>query len=130
MEYRELVENEIDQIWSIDRTEFVDKIYIYNEGKLEEEIINQTFYGWPPNEDKIYGSILKDCYKRGGFFWGGFESEKLKAIVVLESKWIGLNKDTLQLKFLHIDRAFRKSGIGRILFVTAPEKANQLQNSF
>jgi len=125
MYYRELVENEIDQIWNIDRTEYVDTNYIYIDGKIKEKKIDKTFYGWPPNEDKIYGPILKDCYKRGGFFLGGFENEKLKAIVVLESKWIGINKDSLQLKFLHIDQAFRRKGIGRILFERALQKARQ-----
>ena len=81
MEFRELDEHEIDQIWDIDRTEFVDAIFILKSGKLEEKKINQTFYGWPPNEDKIYGPILKDCYNRNGFFWGGFSNGKLKAAV-------------------------------------------------
>lgn len=127
MEFRELEEYEINQIWDIDRTEYVDAIYILKSGKLEEKKINQTFYGWPPNEDKIYGPILKDCYKRNGYFLGGFCDGKLKAVVILESKWIGAAKDTLQLKFLHIDQSLRKTGIGRILFEKAVGKARELQ---
>ena len=125
MEYRELVENEIDQIWNINRTEYVEKIYLITDGKLKEKEINETFYGWPPDERKIYEPLLKDCYKRGGFFLGGFINGTLKAIVILESKWIGRNGDTLQLKFLHIDRAFRRKGIGRFLFEKALERAKQ-----
>lgn len=127
MEYREIREAEIDQVWQIDRTEYVESSYIYDNGKLVEKIIDTTFEGWPPGEDRIYGPILKDCYRRGGFFWGAFEDGRMVAVVVLESKWIGKNADTLQLKFLHIDRAFRKQGIGRILFEKALERAQHLQ---
>lgn len=126
MDYRELQEHEIDTIWSIDRTEYVDAIYINNNGTLMEKKIEQTFYGWPPDEDKLYGPILKDCFARGGFFHGGFENGMLKAIVVLETKWIGKNRDSLQLKFLHIDQIYRKKGIGSVLFNNAIQKARQL----
>ena len=111
MEYRELSYDEIDQIWNIDRTEHVKSIYLYDNGKLKEKIIDKTFYGWPEREPKSYGEILKECFKAGGFFWGAFENKILKAIVVLDNKWLGKNKKTLQLKFLHIDRSLRKMGI-------------------
>jgi predicted N-acetyltransferase YhbS len=127
MIYRELLENEIDAIWNIDRTEFIEAVYSNQTGTLSEEKINHMLYGWPPDEDKIYGPILKDCFKRKGYFLGGFHDGILKAIVVLESKWIGKNRDTLQLKFLHIDQQFRGMGIGKVLFCYAVEKAQQLK---
>ncbi|MGL1893330.1 MAG: GNAT family N-acetyltransferase [Spirochaetaceae bacterium] len=127
LELREITENEIDQIWNIDRTEYVESIYIKKDGILEEKSLQKTFYGWPPNEEKIYGPVLKDCYKRGGYFLAGFKNDKLKAIVILESKWIGKNADTLQLKFLHIDKAFRRRGIGTVLFKKAQQKAKELK---
>ncbi|NQT59728.1 MAG: GNAT family N-acetyltransferase [Bacteroidetes bacterium] len=57
----------------------------------------------------------------------GFAAHTLKAIVILDTKWIGEHKDTVQLEFLHIDRAYRKQGIGRILFMKAVEEANNLK---
>ncbi len=126
MEYRALKIEEIDDIWKIDRTEHVDSIYIMNKKALIEKNINRTFHGWPPDEDKIYGPILTNCYRNNGFFLGGYEEEKLRAIVVLDTRPIGKKGDTLQLKFLHIDRRYRKKGIGGLLFKKAVEKAKQL----
>jgi len=44
---------------------------------------------------------------------------------VLESKFIGPNKDQLQLKFLHVSRAYRRQGLGRQLFELAKAKAQE-----
>lgn len=126
MKYRDITINEIEQIWNIDRTEHVYSYYINDNGTLVEKVINKTFYGWPPGEDKIYTPILVECFNRNGFFYGGFENGKMKAIVVLDSKWIGLKKDTLRLKFLHVDREFRKKGIGAYLFKKSVEQARKL----
>lgn len=116
MEYREIKFNEIDKIWHIDRTEYVHSIYYFDNNELKEKIIDKTFYGWPQNEEKIYGPKLKECHKNNGFFYGGFDNNLLKAIVVLDTIWIGNKKDTLQLKFLHVDKSYRKKGIGKYLF--------------
>jgi len=116
MKYRTLREDELNKIWQIDRSEFVRTIYIQNEMDLTEKDINYENKGWPPEEENIYPSILEECFQCGGYFLGAFENETLRAIVVLDNKFIGLKKDQLQLKFLHIDKAFRKRGLGKILF--------------
>lgn len=127
MEYRELTEGEIDRIWEIDRSEYVAAFYSYRHGQPEETRIEKDFKGWPPGEDRIYGPILKDCFRRGGFFLGGFDAAgRLRAVVVLDPKWIGRSRNTVQLSFLHIDKACRKRGVGRILFEKAVERARSL----
>jgi GNAT superfamily N-acetyltransferase len=69
--------------------------------------------------------ILVDCYDRGRFFWGAFENDKLIGVSVLESKFIGSKYDTLQLKFLHVSRAYRDRGIGTELFIAAKTQARE-----
>ena len=123
MEFRNVVFNELSQIWQIDRTEHVETIYSYENGSLKEHPVNETFYGWAPGNVETYTPIIAKCFQHGGFFWGGFVADKLKSIAILDAKWIGKHKDTLQLEFLHIDRAYRKQGIGRILFMKAVEEA-------
>jgi predicted N-acetyltransferase YhbS len=69
---------------------------------------------------------LLDCYDRGGTFWGAFEDDKLVGVAILENKFIGAQQDTLQLKFLHVSRDYRKQGLGKTLFNLAVEKAKTL----
>ena len=45
---------------------------------------------------------------------------------ILERKFIGSQQDTLQLKFLHVSRAYRKQRIASTLFKLAVEKAKEL----
>jgi len=126
MEYRVLREDELNKIWQIDRSEFVKTIYMQKEMELKEKDINHEIKGWPSEEENIYPSVLRECFQCGGYFLGAFENEILRAIVVLENKFIGKNEDQLQLKFLHIDKAFRKKGLGRILFEKAVKVAKDI----
>ena len=123
MKFRNMTANELSRIWQIDRTEYVEAIYSYEKGRLKEHPIKETYHGWAPGDEEAYTPIIARCFQQGGFFWGGFVADKLKSIVILDTKWIGKHKDTLQLEFLHIDRAYRKQGIGKILFKKAVEEA-------
>ncbi|HVH04817.1 MAG TPA: GNAT family N-acetyltransferase, partial [Myxococcota bacterium] len=44
----------------------------------------------------------------------------------LESRFIGRAQDQLQLKFLHVSRPHRRSGLGRALFDRAAARAREL----
>jgi predicted N-acetyltransferase YhbS len=123
MNIRLLQRAEIPLIWQIDRREIVENIYVRQAGKL---ILKPDFFdiqGWPPGEAELYTPILLDCYERGGTFCGAFENDKLVGVAILESKMIGFQHDTLQLKFLHVSRDFRKHGIASKLFKRTVEKA-------
>jgi predicted N-acetyltransferase YhbS len=50
----------------------------------------------------------------------------LLGVAILESKFIGSQHDSLQLKFLHVSRDYRKQGIASTLFKLAVEKAKGL----
>ena len=126
MKIRELTRSEIPSIWQIDRSEVSDNIYYLRGGKLVLEPEHYDMTGWPPGEEEEYTPILLDCFDRGGHFWGAFEEEQLIGVVILESKFIGSQKDTLQMKFLHVSNNFRKQGLGKKLFLLAAEKAKEL----
>ncbi len=126
MKTRELERCEIRDIWSIDRAEVVNKVY-YREGS--ELVLKPEHYemqGWPPGEPERYGPILLDCFDRGGTFYGAFDGETLIGAMVLESRFIGREKDQLQLKFLHVGRRHRQASLGRTLFEKAVAKAREL----
>ena len=59
-------------------------------------------------------------------FWGAFENDILVGGAILESKFIGSQHDTLQLKFLHVSHDYRKRGIATRLFHLAVAKAREL----
>lgn len=126
MNIRLLRRDEIPLIWQIDRREIVENIYHLKNGEL---ILKPDYFdiqGWPPGESELYTPILLDCYERGGTFWGAFDSDKLIGVAILESKFIGSQQDTLQLKFLHVSRDHRKQGVATKLFHLAVEKAKSL----
>lgn len=121
---RTMQRDEIPLVWQIDRREVIENIYHLRNGKL---ILVPEYFdaqGWPPGEAELYTPILLDCFDRGGIFWGAFEEDgKIIGVSVLESKFIGANHDTLQLKFLHVSHGVRKQGLGKKLFNLAVEKA-------
>jgi predicted N-acetyltransferase YhbS len=122
---RELQRQEIARVWSIDRSEVVEHIYVLTGGKLTLEPYHLDAPGWPPGEAQIYTPLLLDCFDRGGWFYGLFVQGQLIGVAVLESKFIGPRHDQLQLKFLHVDRAYRDQGLGRRLFALACEVARR-----
>ena len=56
---------------------------------------------------------------------GAFDNERLVAVAILDSRFIGNPEDQLQLKFLHVSRSFRKQGLGSKLFELAKLAARQ-----
>jgi predicted N-acetyltransferase YhbS len=123
---RELERQEIRDVWSIDRAEVIEKVYYRDGSELVLKPEHYDMKGWPPGEPELYGPILLDCFDRGGTFYGAFSGEKLIGAAVLESRFIGREKNQLQLKFLHVSRRHRRAGLGRTLFEKAVERARKL----
>jgi len=126
MNIRLLEREEVPLVWQIDRREVIHNIYNLRDGELV--LVPEYFdvQGWPPGEAKHYTPMLLDCFDRGGTFWGAFEDGTIVGTAILESKFIGSNGDTLQLKFLHVSHGQRKQRLGRKLFNLAAEKAASL----
>ena len=126
MKIRQLTRSEIPYIWQIDRREVINNVYCLRNGKLVLEPEHYDMRGWPPGEPEHYSPSFLDCFDHGGYFCGAFEGDLLIGIVVLENHFIGREKDTLQMKFLHVSNSFRKQGLGKKLFLLAAEKAREL----
>ena len=120
---RTLSKEEIKEIWTIDRSEVIHKVYHFENGGLS---LKQEFYdikGWSQETIKEFTPHLTACFDRGGWFWGLFENTQMIGVVVLDNKFIGPNKDQLQFKFLHISRAYQGKGLGKELFELAIKEA-------
>lgn len=126
MKIRLLEREELPGVWAIDRAELVERVYCREGNQLVLKPGYFDIQGWPPGEPEHYAPILLDCFERGGTFYGAFDGEKLVGAAVLESRFIGREKDQLQLKFLHVSRRHRQAGLGRTLFEKVVAKARQL----
>ena len=126
MRIRELERQELPDLWSIDRAEVIEGAYQREGDALVLKPAHIDVKGWPPGESDLYGPILLDCFDHGGTLYGAFEGDTLVGAVVLESRFIGRRKDQLQLKFLHVSRRQRRSGLGRALFEKAVARAREL----
>jgi predicted N-acetyltransferase YhbS len=123
---RELERKELGDIWSIDRAEEIGAIYHHQANALVLVPEHHDVRGWPPGEPEHYGPILLDCFDRGGTFYGAFDGEVLIGASALESRFIGRERDQLQLKFLHVSRVNRKLGAGSALFEKTISRAREL----
>jgi predicted N-acetyltransferase YhbS len=126
MKIRKLERQEIRDLWSIDRAEVMDKLYYHEGDELVLRPEHHDVQGWPAGEPERYGPILLDCFDRGGTFYGAFDGQSLIGAMVLENRFIGRDKDQLQLKFLHVSRCNRKAGLGSTLFDKALRRAREL----
>jgi predicted N-acetyltransferase YhbS len=120
---RKMERSEIPQVWDIDRSEIVHKIYYLAHGELALKTEYCDMKGWPAGEPEKYTPLLFECFDRGGWFYGIYDGTKLIAAVVLDCQAIGNDKNRLQLKFLHVSSAFRNRGIGKALFSAAVSEA-------
>ena len=126
MDIRELTKDELELIWTIDRSETVDGIYHHAGDKLVLKTGHWDVRGWSASVRALQSALLEECLDQGGTFYGAFEDDQLIGVAVLESRFIGRGKDQLQLKFLHVSRRNRNDGVGSRLFQKTVERARDL----
>lgn len=126
MQIRPLARDELGSVWSIDRSERVERVYRVEGGALVLHAEHHDVRGWPAGTPEREGPALADCLDRGGFCWGAFEDETLVGVAVLECRRIGRARDRVQLKFLHVSQRVRGTGVGTALFDTAAARARAL----
>jgi len=122
---RQLLREEIERVWSIDRSEVTDNIYYFENGRLVLKPEHYDIPGWPAGETEKYTQLLIECFDRGGWFYGLFDGAILIGATILENKFIGQQKDQLQLKFLHVSQPYRGQGLGKQLFELSKVIARQ-----
>ena len=126
MEIRTLRRNEIEKVRGITRNEVVEQVYYFVDGRL---VLRDEFYdmkGWNASELDRCIAYLYDIYDRNGILLGAFVKDRLVGVSVLDSEFIGKDKDQLQLYFHHVDSNYRHRGAGGRLFRNAVIKAKEL----
>jgi GNAT superfamily N-acetyltransferase len=123
---RPLTRNEIDLIWTIDRSEVHHHIYRNVDGRLTLVPSYFDVPGWHPQTIETDTIKLRDCFDRGGIFLGDFEADRLVGVSVVDTKPIKSAPDHLQLLYLYVSRHVRGQGVGRRLFEQAGAEARVL----
>jgi predicted N-acetyltransferase YhbS len=123
---RELTRAEVERVWEIDRREVIERVVHLQEGRLILEAAFFDMQGWPPGEAALYTPLLLDCHDRGGCFYGAFDGDALAGVAILESRFIGSRVDQLQLKFLHVGKPYRRTGLGKALFECVAQRAKEM----
>lgn len=123
MELRPLRRDEIERIWTLDRSERIEHIYELRDGTLHLRDAPFDAVGWPPGTPEKETPLLRACFDRGGDFTAAFAGERLAGIVVLDRRPVTTRPDLLQLLLLHVGRDHRRQGLGARLFRQAQERA-------
>ena len=121
--YRELSTEELPRLWTLDRRETIERMYRLEDGALVLRAERHDVRGWPQGEPEHYAPILREAVEHGGTAVGAFVGGELVGASVLEARFIGASEDRLQLKFLHVSRDLRGSGVGVALFERALDTA-------
>jgi GNAT superfamily N-acetyltransferase len=123
---RPLTREEIDLIWTIDRSEVHHNVYKVVDGRLALVPAYFEIPGWHPETVEHDMPRLHDCFDRGGIFIGNFDADGLTGISVLDTRHIGAARDHLQLLYLYVSRPARGRGLGSELFAEAASAARRL----
>ena len=122
---RLLTRDEVELIWTIDRSEVHHYTYELREGELVRVPNYFEVPGWRPNAAATETAVLLDRFDRGGTFLGVFDADALIGMSVLESARVGRGRDQMQLASLYVSRTYRGRGIGTQLFEAAVSLARE-----
>lgn len=125
MDLRLLTRDEVELIWTIDRSEVHHHTYEVHGGRLVRMPKYFEIPGWRPDAAEKMTPVLLDCFDRGGTFLGVFEAGALVGMGVLESARVGRASDQMQLAYLYVSRACRGQGVGTQLFDAAASCARE-----
>jgi predicted N-acetyltransferase YhbS len=122
---RLLTRDEVELIWTIDRSEVHHHTYELHEGQLVRKPNYFEVPGWRADAAEKVTPRLLDCFDRSGTFLGMFDAETLIGMGVVESARVGRAGDQLQLAYLYVSRGYRGRGVGMQLFEAAVSIARE-----
>ncbi len=120
--YRRLTRDELPVIWTIDRSETIERIYVMRDGALELETHNFAVPGWPPGTPEQHAAEFEESFDRS-WFLGAWDGDVLAGLAVLDYRPIESQSGSLQLAFLHVSKPYRGTGVGVDLFERARKEA-------
>jgi predicted N-acetyltransferase YhbS len=125
MEIRRLSRDEVELIWTIDRSEVHHHVYEVHDGQLVRVPSYFEIPGWRPGAAEAETPGLLERFDRGGSFLGMFDGDALVGVAVVDSVRLGRARDRIQLYYLYVSRPYRGRGVGRRLFDEAAAIARE-----
>ena len=125
MQFRPLQRDEIPLVWTIDRAEYIERIYVLQDGELVLQPHNFAVPGWEPGKEEKETPLLYEVFDRGGRFLGAFADQQLVGVAAVDTRWRGPGGDLLQLDRLYVSNGYRKQGVGTRLFSEAQAVARE-----
>lgn len=122
---RRLTRDEVELLWTVDRSEVHEDVYEVRAGALVRVPRHLEIAGWPRATVEKETPVLYDCFDRGGTFLGMFDGDRVVGVAILESARVGRGADQLPLAYLYVSRADRRRGIGSQLFDAAVTLARE-----
>src|SRR5215210_3092523 len=122
---RQLTRDQVELIWTIDRSEVHHYTYELRDGELVRIANYFEVPGWRPDAAANETPVLLDRFDRGGTFLGVFDADVLVGISVVESARVGGGGDQMQLASLYVSRTYRGRGLGMQLFEAAVSVARE-----
>ena len=71
---------------------------------------------WNNEKKTLVIEALHNCIKSGGTVIGAFINMDLIGFVSIEGEIFGINRDYLELSYIHVSNEYRNMGIGKKLF--------------
>lgn len=112
-------------IAEIDRSEHIDTLYEAHCGALTSRSVSIDVPRWDPVGDGPHSAgrlidFVRPIVARGGTLLGAFDGDGVAGVAVVEERFDG---DMAWLAFLHVDRGYRRRGIGTALWFEAVDRA-------
>jgi len=123
VEFRTLGREELESIWTIDRREFIERIYRLEDGALRLYPHDFDVPGWPAGKAERSTPLLYESFDLGATFFAAFDGEILAGVSMLDTIWRGAARDLLSLGLMHVGRDYRRTGVGTRLFEQARDAA-------
>jgi len=106
---------DIADIRMIDRSEIIDEVYYYIDGKLELQQEHYTMKDFPPGEREKIIERQRKILGSGGTAIGAYDGSILVGIVSVENRLRGKNADIVKMDILFVSDGYRKLGIAKEL---------------
>jgi ribosomal protein S18 acetylase RimI-like enzyme len=112
--YRWMKPEEIVRLADIDRGERIRTGYEIQDGELHKMDVNWDTPSWStmgdgPHTFKAHIANCQKYFDKGGVMYGAFDGDTLVGIGILQPD---IRPGMAQLAFLHVSRAYRRSGVG------------------
>jgi len=122
--YRKILNEDLNRVVDIDRSEPLDESYMLNNGELKINGEKKDVKDWDDEKRNEVKNRIEKALNEAGIAYGAYDEDRLVGLASLSKKVISV--DRVQLLTFHVDRKHRGMGIGGKLFDLIVSEAKTL----